>query len=246
MSKLAVNTPTPPLAPPGLRVYDIANIDNKDFSQRMITAPVSPIGQRFFVPTKNAAAIASPTTLGVDPLRQQLPENEEQPIHLLYGFLYVADREEGLVVIGNPNLKSSSPGVGTLLDGNPANNFLKRSLAFNPDGILTGAHRITIAGTYAYILTDKSLVVVDLDNPLAASRHRHDWGARLGQSSGNRRSVPLCLRCGQLRIEDAGRDRPRASKNDGERPRRAGRCPKHLRRPDLCLRCRREKRSRNL
>ncbi len=151
----------------GLRVYDIANIDNKDFSERMITAPVSPIGQRFFVPTKNAAAVASPTTLGVDPLRQQLPENEEQPIHLLYGFLYVADREEGLVVIGNPDLKSSSPGVGTLLDGNPANNFLKRALAFNPDGILTGAHRITIAGTYAYILTDKSLVVVDLDNPLA-------------------------------------------------------------------------------
>jgi hypothetical protein len=151
----------------GLRVYDIANIDNKDFSEHMITAPVSPIGQRFFVSTKNAVAVASPTTLGVDPLRQQLPENEEQPIHLLYGFLYVADKDEGLVVIGNPDLKSSSPGVGTLLDGNPANNFLKRALAFNPDGILTGAHRITIAGTYAYVLTDKSLVVVDLDNPLA-------------------------------------------------------------------------------
>ncbi len=133
----------------------------------MITAPVSPLGQRFFVPTKDALAVASPTTLGVDPLRQQLPENEELPIHLLYGFLYVADREEGLVVIGNPDLKSKSPGVGTLLDGNPANNFLKRALAFNPDGILTGAHRIAIAGTYAYILTDKSLVVVDLDNPLA-------------------------------------------------------------------------------
>ena len=112
-------------------------------------------------------AVASPTTLGVDPLRQRLPENEEQPIHLLYGFLYVADREEGLVVIGNPNLRSSSPGVGTLLDGNPANNFLKRALAFNPNGVLTGARRITIAGTYAYILTDKSLVIVDLDNPLA-------------------------------------------------------------------------------
>src|SRR5580658_5604670 len=55
----------------GLRVYDIANIDNKDFSERMITAPVSPIGQRFFVPTKNALAVASPTTLGVDPLRQR-------------------------------------------------------------------------------------------------------------------------------------------------------------------------------
>ena len=153
--------------PGGFRVYDIANIDNKNFSERITTAPVSPLGQRFFVTTKNAVAVASPTTLGVDPLRQRLPENEEQPIHLLYGFLYVADREEGLVVIGNPDLKSSSPGVGTLLDGNPANNFLKRALAFNPDGILTGARRITIVGTYAYILTDKSLVIVDLDNPLA-------------------------------------------------------------------------------
>ncbi len=153
--------------PGGLRIYDIANIDNKNFSERITTAPVSPLGQRFFVPTKNALAIASPTTLGVDPLRQSLPENEEQPIHLLYGFLYVADKEEGLVIIGNPDLRSKSPGVGTLLDGNPANNFLKRALTFNPNGILTGAHRIAIAGTYAYILTDKALVVVDLDNPLA-------------------------------------------------------------------------------
>jgi hypothetical protein len=151
----------------GLRVYDIANIDNKGFSEKMSTAPVSPIGQRFYVPTKNALAVASPTTLGVDPLRRQLPENEEQPIHLLYGFLYVADKEEGLVIIGDPNLKSKNPGVGTLLDGNPANNFLKRALAFNPGGVLTGARRIAIAGTCAYVLTDKALVVVDLDNPLA-------------------------------------------------------------------------------
>jgi hypothetical protein len=153
--------------PGGLRVFDIANIDNKGFSEKMSTAPVSPIGQRFYVPTKNALAVASPTTLGVDPLRQPLPENEEQAIHLLYGFLYVADKEEGLVIIGDPSLKSKSPGVGTLLDGNPANNFLKRALAFNPGGVLTGARRISIVGTYAYVLTDKALVVVDLDNPLA-------------------------------------------------------------------------------
>src|SRR5205823_7931414 len=152
--------------PGGLRVYDIANIDNKGFSEKVTIAPFSPIGQKFYVPTKNALAVASPTTLGVDPLRRQLPENEEQPIHLLYGFLYVADKEEGLVIVGDPHLKSNSPGVGTLLDGNPANNFLKRALAFNPGGILTGAHRIAIAGTYAYVLTDKALVVVDLDNPL--------------------------------------------------------------------------------
>ena len=151
----------------GLRIYDLANIDNKGFSQKITTAPVSPLGQRFYVPTKNAVAVASPTTLGVDPLRTRIKENEEQTIHLLYGFLYAADKEEGLVVVGNPDLHAKSPGVGTLLDGNPANNFLQRALAFNPDGALTGARRITIAGTFAYILTDKALVVVDLDNPLA-------------------------------------------------------------------------------
>ena len=150
----------------GFRIFDIANIDNKGFSERMTTAPFSPLGQKFFVPAKDVVAVASPTTLGVDPLRVQLPENEEQPIPLLYGFLYLADSEEGLIVIGNPNLKAASPGVGTLLDGNPANNFLQRALAFNPDGVLTGARRITIAGNYAYILTGKNLVVVDLENPL--------------------------------------------------------------------------------
>ena len=150
----------------GLRIFDIANLDNKDISERMVTAPVSPVGQRFYLPTKYATAVATPTTLGVDPLRSHRKENEEQPIHLMYGFLYVADRYEGLVIVGDPNLKSKSPGVGTLLDGNPANNFLKRALAFNPDGILNGARRITIAGTYAYVLCDRGLVVVDLNNPL--------------------------------------------------------------------------------
>ena len=150
----------------GLRIYDIANIDNKDISERMITSPVSPLGQKFYLPTKYATAVATPTTLGVDPLRSHLKENEEQSAHLLYGFLYVADRYEGLVIVGDPNLKSKSPGVGTLLDGNPANNFLKRALAFNPDGALNGARRIAIAGTYAYVLCDRGLEVVDLDNPL--------------------------------------------------------------------------------
>jgi hypothetical protein len=151
----------------GFRIYDIASIDNKDFSERIVTAPVSPLGQRLHVKTKFAAAVATPTTLGVDPLRTRVPENEEGPIHLLYGFLYVADREEGLVVIGNRDATSRNlAGVGTLLDGNPANNFLERAATFNPGGVLTGARRITIAGTYAYILTDKALVVVSLEDPL--------------------------------------------------------------------------------
>jgi hypothetical protein len=151
----------------GFRAYDIAAIDNKDFSERIVTAPVSPLGQRLYVKTKFATAVATPTTLGVDPLRTRFPENEEGPIHPMYGFLYVADRDEGLVVIGNRDPKSRNlAGVGTLLDGNPANNFLERAATFNPGGVLTGARRITIAGTYAYILTGTALVVVSLDNPL--------------------------------------------------------------------------------
>jgi hypothetical protein len=151
----------------GFRVYDVANIDNKNFSEKMNTAPVSPLGQRFYVKTKNATAVGSPSTLAIDPLRTRVPANQEQPIALMYGFLYVTDAEEGLVVIGDPNLKSKSPGVLTLLDGNPANNFLKRALAFNPGGALNGARRITIAGHYAYILCDRGLAVVDIENPLA-------------------------------------------------------------------------------
>jgi hypothetical protein len=102
----------------------------------------------------------------VDPLRTRIPANEEQAIALMYGFLYVTDAEEGLVVIGDPNLKSKAPGVLTLLDGNPSNNFLKRAATFNPNGVLKGARRITIAGTYAYILCDRGLVVVNIANPL--------------------------------------------------------------------------------
>jgi hypothetical protein len=150
----------------GLRIFDVANIDNKDFSERMVTAPVSPLGQRLYVPTRYAMAVAAPSTTAIDPTRKQFPENEEQHIHPLYGFLYVADKYEGLVIVGDPSPKSKTPGVSTLLDGEPRNNFLKRALAFNPEGQLNGARRVTIAGVYAYVLCDAGLVVVNLNEPL--------------------------------------------------------------------------------
>jgi len=150
----------------GFRAYDVANIDNKGFSERTVTAPVSPLGQQLYVKTKYAMAVASPSTLAIDPARTHKPENEEQAIHPMYAYLYVADKYEGLVVIGDSNPNSKTPGVSTLLDGDPRNNFLKRALAFNPDGILNGARRIVMAGIYAYILCDRGLVVVDLDKPL--------------------------------------------------------------------------------
>ena len=99
--------------------------------------------------------MAAPATLVPDPTRTHDPKNFEQPIHELYGYLYVADREEGLILVG----------AGTLLDGNPLNNFLKRDVTFNPNGILKGARNITIAGTHAYICCNAGIVVVSIDKP---------------------------------------------------------------------------------
>ena len=141
----------------GVRAYDIANIDNKDISRPIVSAPVSPLGQRLYLKTRDARAIAAPSTLAIDPARTQKPENEEQAIHPMYAYLYVADAEEGLVVVN----------AATLLDGNPANNFLTRAATFNPDGKLAGARRIVFAGTWAYVLTSRGLAVVSLENPLA-------------------------------------------------------------------------------
>jgi len=139
----------------GFRVFDIAFIDDKGFSERVTTAPVSPIGQKFYVPTKYCTGVATPSTIAPDPTRIQHPENQESAINGIYAYLYVVDKYEGLILVG----------AGTLLDGNPLNNFLKRELTFNPDGILNGARGITIAGHFAYICCDAGLVVVDLEDP---------------------------------------------------------------------------------
>ncbi len=140
----------------GFRVFDVAQIYQKGFSEKIVTAPVSPLGQNTNIATRYATAVAAPSTLAVDPTRVRLPENQEQPIHPLYGYIYVTDREEGLVVST----------AATLLDGNPLNNFLERAATFNPGGILNGALNLALAGHYAYIVCDRGLVVVDLDDPL--------------------------------------------------------------------------------
>lgn len=175
----------------GLRVYDVAQIDQKGFSERITTAPVSRLGQKFWVKTKYATAVAAPTTLAVDPARWRLQSagtidgtmidpasaakltgearkqllNEEQPIHPLYAYLYVIDKYEGLILVN----------AATLLDGDPLNNYLKRALnpakfpggAFNPEGALNDANNVQIAGHYAYITTAQGLVAVDIDDPLS-------------------------------------------------------------------------------
>jgi hypothetical protein len=141
----------------GVRVFDIAFVEDKGFSQRISTAPVSPLGQQFYVQTRYATSVAAPSTVAVDPSRVHFPENREQPIHPLFGYLYITDRDEGLILVG----------AATTINGNPVDNFLKRAVTFNPDGILNGARSLSIVGTYAYICCDAGLVVVSLNDPLA-------------------------------------------------------------------------------
>jgi hypothetical protein len=140
----------------GFEVLDVANIDQKDFSERISTAPVSPLGQRTYVRTKYATSVTLPSTLGVDPLRTHQPENQEQPVSPIYAWVFVTDREEGLVMAT----------VGTLLDGNPDNNFFDKEkiIRFNPDGKLTGAMGSFMAGTNLYVAGKNGLFVVGLRN----------------------------------------------------------------------------------
>ncbi|MFL6528251.1 MAG: hypothetical protein ACJ8IQ_09140 [Chthoniobacterales bacterium] len=144
--------------PGGFEVFDVGNIDQKDFSERIVSAPVSPLGQRTRIHTKYATSVALPSTLALDPLRLHNPDNEEQPIGLFYGFVYVSDREEGLVNVL----------VATLVDGDPNNNFLKESetVRFNPDGLLTGASFVTAAGERLYMCTPRGIYVINVHDPL--------------------------------------------------------------------------------
>jgi hypothetical protein len=140
----------------GLRIYDVAQVDQKGFSERLVSAPVSPLGQRLYVDTKDATSVALPTTMTVDAARAVAPENEEQPVHALYDYAFVTDREEGLVVAGP---------LATLLDGDPRNNFVKRAATFNPNGVLHGASSMTLAGSVGYVATPRGLVVLELADP---------------------------------------------------------------------------------
>jgi hypothetical protein len=142
--------------PGGFEAFDVANIDQKGFSERIVTSPVSPLGQRTYVHTPDATSVALPSTLALDPARLHLPENEEQPIDLFYAFVYVSDRQEGLVIIN----------VATLVDGNPDNNFLKKDVVFNPGGALTGATFVAAAGHRLYLTTPRGLFVVNVSDPM--------------------------------------------------------------------------------
>jgi len=144
----------------GMRVYDVANIANKGVSQRIVSAPFSPLGHDTHVASKAASCVALPTNQPINPRRNagelMREANQEQAMHPIYSYAVVADSVEGLILVN----------VETLADGEPRNNFLARALTWNPDGVLEGARHVVLGGHYAYVSTASALVIVNLDDPL--------------------------------------------------------------------------------
>jgi hypothetical protein len=150
----------------GFRVYDIANVANKNFSERIVTAPVSPWGQDTHVKTRFATAVALPTNMSIAMDRPFDPANREQSypykgkeqyLHESYRYAYVSDRYEGLILVD----------VNCLTDGDPDNNFTKRVVTFNPNGALDGAEHLAVAGATVYVCCKQGLVAVDVSDPQA-------------------------------------------------------------------------------
>ena len=143
----------------GFRVYDVASIANKGFSEPILSGPFSKLGHNTGVASKNATCMALPTNQPINPLRstKELREiNQEQPFLPIYSYAAVTDSIEGLIMVN----------IETMADGEFRNNFLKRAVTWNPDGVLNGARHIQLAGQIAYITADAGLVVVDLADPL--------------------------------------------------------------------------------
>jgi hypothetical protein len=143
----------------GFRAYDIASVANKGTSERIVTAPFSPLGQDAHVATKNATCVALPTNQPIAPLRNTAAmreANQEQDFAAIYHYAVITDAEEGLILVD----------VDTLADGNARNNYLKRAVTWNPGGVLAGARHVTLGGNFAYIAAASGLVVVDLSDPL--------------------------------------------------------------------------------
>jgi len=144
----------------GFRVYDVASIANKDISQKILTAPFSPLGQDMHVATRNATCMALPTDQSIAPLRNTADMramNQEQAFHPIYNYAVITDAEEGLILVD----------INTLTDREPRNNFLHRAApAWNPNGVLNGARHVTLGGHYAYVAANAGMVVIDLDDPL--------------------------------------------------------------------------------
>ncbi|MCR9093904.1 MAG: hypothetical protein NXI30_06795 [bacterium] len=144
----------------GMQAFDVSTIGTKGFSERIITAPFSPLGQNVRIKSKNATCVALPTTQLLRPelnrtdLAQQV--NLEQPMHPIYSYVAVTDAEEGLILVNNE----------TLTDFEPRNNFFDRAITWNPNGVLDGANYAHFAGHLLYVSAKAGVVIVDLDDPL--------------------------------------------------------------------------------
>lgn len=143
----------------GFRVYDVASIANKGVSDPILSAPFSKLGQNTNVASKNATCVALPTNQPINPLRNTAERrkiNQEQAFLPIYSYAAVTDSVEGLILVN----------IETLADGEFRNNFLKRAVTWNPNGVLNGARHVQLAGQIAYVAADAGLVVVDLADPL--------------------------------------------------------------------------------
>jgi len=164
----------------GFRVLDIANIANKDVAQKIISAPFSPIGHDAHIAMRDATAVLLPTTVPMDPVRKVDPSNQETPVHPMFGYAYVLDRQEGLVVVD----------VNTFVDGDPNNNFVTRAVTWNPNAVLNGAHGGMVVGKYLYVLLEDGLAVVDVDQP---TKPRHVTTVKVGLNKP--RGIDVQFRC---------------------------------------------------
>ena len=144
----------------GMQAYDVANIANKGFSERFVTAPFSPLGQDTHVASEDATCIALPTN---QPMRPELNRrnalrvaNQEQRIHDIYSYVAITDSVEGLILVD----------IETLSNFEPRDNFLERTVTFNPDGVLDGARYAHFVGHRLYVSARRGIVVVNVDEPL--------------------------------------------------------------------------------
>ncbi len=101
--------------PEGLRVYDVAKIDNKGFSRAhrhragVAARPAAPTSTTQVRHRRRPAHQPCPSTSTAT----TIPANEEQPIHPLYRYAFVTDRDEGLIVVDVDDARRRRPAATT-------------------------------------------------------------------------------------------------------------------------------------
>jgi len=163
----------------GFIAYDVANVDNKGFSERMVTAPVSPLGQRLYVKTKFATSVTLADDAGRGPDAQSTSRRTEenaghQPavrVPLRDGQVRGARRDRQQAGIGRgeeEQRRRGDPARRRPGEQLPVADGL-RSIRLIPRGAAscwTARGSMTLYGTIAYICCDRGVAVVELANPL--------------------------------------------------------------------------------